>query len=371
MVLPRRPADERPDAEPASRRRGPIHAPTSRNDFEAIFHDTPDAIVLVDADGLIREANDEAEIMFGWSRDELVGESVELLIPQALRDDHRRHRSAYGQHPVARPMGVGMELQAIGRDGVAFPVEISLGPSLDPSGELLVVCVVRGITQSEVLRRVAAARVVTTESERKRIALEVHDDVKQSLTATQLQLEALIEVTDAMDRAPEMVAGIQDDLDRCHEALDRVIGDLMPVELEGHAVHFALSILCRRVEEDGFVVERDIQQVDDMLDDQGRLGVFRIVQEALNNAKQHSGAGRATVRYGLVDGRLLAEVCDHGAGFSPGALEPQQSFGLGGMRERSRILGARLTVASSPGEGACVRLEVPVGSAPPPEDDPA
>ena len=308
--------------------------------------------------------------MFGWSRDELVGESVEKLVPGALRDDHRRHRSAYRRDPSSRPMGVGMELQAVGKDGVAFPVEISLGPSTDPSGALLVVCVVRGVAQSEVLRRVAAARVVTTESERKRIARELHDDVKQSITATQLHIEALVGMTGATDRAVEMVAGIQDELVRCHDALDRVIGDLMPVELDGHALHFALSILCRRVEDDGFVVERDIQRVGDVLDAQGRLGVFRIVQEALSNARRHSGAECATVAYGLEDGRLVAEVSDRGKGFSPRALEPHLSVGLVGMRERSQVIGARLTVASVPGDGTSVRVEMPVGSDPPPEEGP-
>ena len=196
--------------------------------------------------------------MFGWSRAEMVGEPVEMLVPQTLRDDHRRHRSAYRRHPASRPMGLGMELRAVGKDGIGFPVEISLGPSSDRSGELLVVCVVRGLPQSEMLRRVGAARVLAAESERKRISRELHDDVKQSLTAIQLHLAALVEMTFSIDHAANTVLRIQRDLDRCHDALDRVIGDLMPVELEGRSLEFALRILCRRAEDDGFAVDRDI-----------------------------------------------------------------------------------------------------------------
>ena len=162
-----------------------------RSDFKAIFDASPDAILLVGADGLIRNANPRAEVMFGWSPSEMSGESVEMLVPEVLRDDHRRHRSAYRRRPASRPMGLGMELQAVGKDGVGFPVEISLGPARDESGDLLIVCVVRDIAQSEVLRRVGAARVLTAESERKRIARELHDDVKQNLTAIQLHLAAL------------------------------------------------------------------------------------------------------------------------------------------------------------------------------------
>lgn len=347
----------------------PIDTLGRRSDFGAIFDASPDAILLVGADGLIQNANPRAEVMFGWSAKEMVARSVEMLVPQALRGDHRRHRSAYRRHPASRPMGLGMELQAVGKDGVGFPVEISLGPSWDESGELLIVCVVRDIAQSEVLRRVGAARVLTAESERRRIARELHDDVKQSLTAIQLHLAALEEMTFAAENAAEMVVSIHDDLDRCHDALDRVIRDLMPVELEGQALEFALNVLCRRAEDDGFVVQRDIRLTGEKLNAEGRLAVFRIVQEALNNAKRHSEAGQATVRYWRKDRWLCAEVSDSGAGFSPDELEPHLSVGLGAMRERSQMLGGRLIVSSAPGAGTSIRLEIPVGGDSPAKDD--
>lgn len=352
-------------------RGNPIEGLERRSDSQAVFLASPDAILLVGGDGVIRDANPEAEIMFRWSRDEMVGQSVELLVPRALRDAHRRHRSKYGRHPVSRPMGLGLELHAVGKDGFEFPVEISLGPSRDRSGELLVVCIVRSLAQSETLRRVSAARVAAAEAERKRIASELHDGVKQGLTATQLHLAALVEMRLAPEEAAEMVADVQHELDVCHDSLDRAIRDLMPVELEGQALELALSLLCRRAEEERFVVERDIRWAGDVLDGEGRLAVFRIVQEALNNAKRHSGAGRATVRYRRKGSRVWAEVTDSGTGFSPDDLEPHHAVGLGTMRERSQIIGGRLTVASELGTGTSVRLEVPLGSDPASTDDPA
>ena len=321
-------------------------------------------------DGLIKDANPEAEIMFGWSHDEMVGQSVELLVPQAFRDAHRHHRSEYGRHPVSRPMGLGMELHGVGKDGFEFPVEISLGPSRDRSGAQLVVCVVRSLAGSEVLRRLAAARLAAAESERKRIAGELHDGVKQGLTAIQLHLAALVAMRLAPEEAAGMVADVQHELDVCHDSLDRAIRDLMPVELEGHALEFALNLLCRRAEEEGFVVERDIRWLGDVLDGEACLAVFRIVQEGLNNAKRHSGAGSATVRYGRSDRGVRAEVSDFGAGFSPDDLEPHQAVGIATMRERSQIVGGRLTVASEPGAGTSVLLEVPLGSDPASTDEP-
>ena len=337
----------------------PVHRLVHPSDFLMVFRASPDAILLVEGDGLIRDANPEAEAMFGWSRDELVGESVETLVPRKLRDRHRHHRSGYARNPASRPMGVGLELEAVRKDGVAFPVEISLGPSEDEAGDLLIVCAVRSLTKSHTLRRVAGARILAAENERSRIARELHDDVKQSLTAIQLHLAALIEMRIAPD-AVEMLGGVQHDLDRCHEALDRVIHDLMPVELEGQGLEFALSVLCRRAEEEGFSVERDIRRAGRVLKDDARLAVFRIVQEALNNAKRHSGAASATVRYWREGGLVHAEVSDCGAGFSPDEVEPHLSVGLASMRERSRIVGGRLTVASAPGDGTSIKVEVPV-----------
>ena len=347
-----------------------IHQLERRSDFEAVFLASPDGILIVGRDGLIRDANPECEIMFGWSRDEMVGESVELLVPRALRDAHRHHRSEYGRHPVSRPMGLGMELHAVGKDGFEFPVEISLGPSMDRSGELLVVCIVRSLVGSEVLRRVAAARIAAAESERKRIAGELHDSVKQGLTAIQLLLAALVEMRLAPEEAAAMVTDVQRELDVCHDSLDRAIRDLMPVELERQALDFALNLLCRRAEGEGFAVERDIRRAGDVLNGEACLAVFRIVQEGLNNAKRHSGAGSATVRYWEDDGWVRVEVSDSGMGFSPDDLEPRQAVGLATMRERSQIIGGRLTVTSVPGTGTSVLLEVPLGANPPSTDEP-
>lgn len=348
-----------------------IHKPPARpSDFRAIFCASPDAMLLVGADGLLRDANPEAETMFGWTREELVGESVEILVPTELRDRHRLQRAVYHRNPESRPMGVGTELEAVSKDGGGFPVEISLGPMTDEKGEVLVVCAVRSLAQSRMLRRVAAARVLAAEAERSRIARDLHDEVKQSLTAIQLHLAALAERGIASEDAREMISGVQGDLDRCHDALDRTIRDLMPIELEGHGLEFALSVLCRRTEEQDFAVERDIRRAGRALRTETSLAVFRVVQEALNNAKRHSGAGSARVRCWREGRTLYAEVSDSGAGFSPEEIEPHLLVGLASMRERSRIVGGRLTVASAPGDGTSVRLEVPIAMPVREGDDP-
>jgi PAS domain S-box-containing protein len=105
----------------------------------------PDAILEVDRDGRIVLLNAVAEKMFGYSREELLGQPVELLIPFDLRGRHEQHRSAYKSHPTTRPMGSGLDLYAQRKDGTRFPVEISLSPVKSDEG-LRVSAIVRDVT---------------------------------------------------------------------------------------------------------------------------------------------------------------------------------------------------------------------------------
>ena len=90
-------------------------------------------MLVVDSSGMIRDLNRQALAMFGWSREEMVGSPVERLVPAASRGRHRRHRQRYGEAPSPRPMGEGLELLAVRKDGTTIPVEISpepLGPGI-------------------------------------------------------------------------------------------------------------------------------------------------------------------------------------------------------------------------------------------------
>ena len=113
--------------------------------FRDLLEAAPDAIFEVEQDGTIILLNVAAEAMFGYSREELLGQLVEELLPQAVRSTHRRHRAEYAQHPSVRPMGAGLELIAKRKDGSTFPVEISLSPIRSAQANR-VIAVVRDIT---------------------------------------------------------------------------------------------------------------------------------------------------------------------------------------------------------------------------------
>ncbi len=114
--------------------------------FEALLEAAPDAIIGVDATGAIRWLNAQTELLFGYERHELIGQSVEILVPESARAVHPRHRERYREHPVARPMGAGSQLLGRRRDGSVFPAEISLS-AIETDGDLLVSAAVRDVTE--------------------------------------------------------------------------------------------------------------------------------------------------------------------------------------------------------------------------------
>jgi len=102
--------------------------------FRLLVETAPTGILICDAQGCITEANAQIQRMFGYSREELIGHPVEMLVPEQHRGAHVGHRTDYVNRPQARPMGVGMELHGRRKDGTPFPLEISLGPLVTTEG---------------------------------------------------------------------------------------------------------------------------------------------------------------------------------------------------------------------------------------------
>src|SRR5579883_3341349 len=134
-------------------------------EYQELFNSLPDAIIVVDSEGRIVSANDLAERMFGYLQEELLGQRVEILIPETVREKHVDYRNTYVQNPKMRPMGA-VELGARRKDGSIFPVEISLSPFNAPDG-LRVISAIRDVS-----RRKQVEEALRSSEERYRLLTE-------------------------------------------------------------------------------------------------------------------------------------------------------------------------------------------------------
>jgi PAS domain S-box-containing protein len=128
----------------------------SEAQFRALFEFSPDAIIASDREGRITEVNARVESMFGYARGELVGQSVDILVPERFRHTHPARRKDYASAARVRPMGAGLELYGRRKDGSEFPADIMLGP-VETEGGRIVLSVIRDLTEKrqaeEALRR--------------------------------------------------------------------------------------------------------------------------------------------------------------------------------------------------------------------------
>jgi PAS domain S-box-containing protein len=147
--------------------------------FGGLLEAAPDAIVFVDADGRIVLTNSEVERLFGFTRTELLGQKVELLVPERFRGDHPGHRSSYAHHPSRRPMGAGRVLHGRRKDGSEFPAEISLS-GIEVEGGRLTIAAIRDATE----------RIVLAERLRRQNA-ELEEQYRRVLEASRLKSEFL------------------------------------------------------------------------------------------------------------------------------------------------------------------------------------
>jgi len=329
-------------------------------EYRAVFESAPDGILIVDPDGVVRDLNPAVETLFGYAREEILGETVEMLLPESFREAHLAHRERYRRSPHTRPMGIGLELRGRRKNGADFPAEISLSPWRQGDPEC-VICVVRDVTERQRIRDFSEGALRSVEEERRRIARELHDDTAQRLATLMLSVRLLSIEKDETRRAHGF-AELREQILEAAEGVKRIARGLRPPELEEVGLRTALQAHLRSLREGaGFEVEVDMDPVENFLNLEGKLCIYRIVQESLSNALRHSGAQQARVSIWAADGRVMALVEDRGRGFDPSrASSDGGGLGLVGMQERAVMLGGQLWVDSATGTGTRVRIELPI-----------
>jgi PAS domain S-box-containing protein len=357
--------------------------------YAGLLDSVPDAVVIVDETGRIVLFNGQAEKVFGHSRAEVIGASIETLLPPRYREAHLGHRLRYYRTPQVRSMGAGLELYGLKRGGQEFPVEISLSPLATEDGRF-VMSAIRDITDR---------KRVEVELQEKNAALQVANQAKDRFLATmshelRTPLNAIIGFTGLLlMRLPgELTAEQERQLSivkQSGEHLLSLINDLLdlarvqagmmqlapePVDAAAllREVHASLVPLAQAKS-----LAFDVSVPGSASIRTDRRALRQILINLANNAIKFTDAGSVRLAFETAGGSASFTVADTGVGIS--AADQKRLFAaftqVGDPRRRpdgtgmglhlsarlAEMLGGRITVDSEPGRGSRFVLAIPVG----------
>jgi signal transduction histidine kinase len=240
---------------------------------------------------------------------------------------------------------------------------LQLAQMFDRMAEALQLREVERLRAQRTLRQYAERLMEAQESERRRIARELHDEIGQALTAVKMNLQAAQRLTEE----PVLLSYQQDCIDTVERTLHQVRSlslDLLPSVLDDLGLEPALRWLAARLtRQTGLSIQLDVDSLDGRLRPDLELACFRVVQEALTNAVRHAQAEQVHVVLRRREGGVQVVVRDDGVGFDvQAAIERAArggSLGLLGMRERVSLVGGQIDIVSTPGQGSEIRVQFP------------
>jgi PAS domain S-box-containing protein len=324
-----------------------------------------DAIISVNDAQQIVLYNRAAENLFGWSREQAMGQLLDTLIPERFRSRHQAHIQRFATTQVtSRRAGDATVLWGLRANGEEFPMEASISQVNADSGKLFTV-ILRDITErvraQDEVRRFTVQAQAMIESEKTRVARELHDELAQSLTA--LKMDAIWMRDNLPHNAHAVTAkidGMLSILDTTVVATRRIAADLRPLMLDDLGLVSAIQWLVQSFSQrTGVACELMVNEELELAEPYA-TAVFRIVQESLANVAKHAQATLAQVSLERVADGVLLNVRDNGQGFAAQAPRKPASLGLMGLRERAELLKGSVEISSQPGDGTRISVKIPL-----------
>jgi len=338
--------------------------------YRRLFETAQDGILILNADtGRIEDANPFLTQLLGYPRDRFVGNKLWEAGPFRGIEATRIQFQELQSRPYVRHEDLTLET----RDGRLVDVDF-VSNVYRVDDQKVIQCNIRDITTrkaaeqkrkeySRQLQALSRRVVEVQETERRHLARELHDELGQTLTVAQLNLQVLLQSAAPRDRRR-----LTDGLQAIEQALERVHSlalNLRPPMLDDLGLEPALVWLThRQAELAGLKSEVEAETLDQRLDPVIETECFRIAQEALTNVVRHARAKSVTLRLQKQEGHLHLRVRDDGTGFNVAAIREKAvqgaSLGLLSMEERAMLTGGRVEFSSVPGKGTEVHAWFPL-----------
>jgi PAS domain S-box-containing protein len=335
----------------------------------AIMQAALDGIITIDHEGRMVEVNPAAEKIFSHNREKLIGKNVTVIIPSSY---HKWFQSglencfAGGKGPT---LGSRIEMPAFRADGGKFPAEVTI-TRIKLAGRPMFTIYIRDITQhkrAEAELRALPQRIIKAqESERSRLARELHDGINQMIASVKMRLHKV------EGSLPDLKPAAREILGRCDRLLVKVLEEnrriahnLRPTDLDTLGLAAACSSFCNEVQSRANLQVRcQIDLPGTRLPPVTELHLFRIVQEAVNNIEKHSRAKTVKMQLKTEHAAVILKIQDDGRGFdskhSKGGKDRGHGLGLSNMRERAMSLDGTCEIQSRSGKGTTILVRVPL-----------
>jgi two-component system sensor histidine kinase DegS len=339
----------------------------SEKSYRALFESAYDAIWVHDMDGLIIAANQALSELCGYPTQEMIGMNVRDFI--GGENDLVIAREVKKKLLDGGRIDAPYEMNLVRKDGTRLFTMITTNLVIVENDTKAFQNTARDVTSEkrmeENLRYYLQEITRAQEEERKRVSRELHDDTAQLLLSLSRQIDNFIRNQHSSNsKQVTFLKSLQEQVNDCVQSVNRYAQDLRPSLIDDLGLMAALRSLVKRAREyDGMEIKLEESGEERRLPSEIEMLLYRVVQEALNNAWRHARATEVCLNIRFHENRVEVTVNDNGKGFNVqetmNTLTQTGKLGLIGMQERARLLGGELEFDSSPGKGTRVTFTLP------------
>jgi PAS domain S-box-containing protein len=337
----------------------------------ALLEGAAEAFMAVGQDGRIVLVNRMTEDMFGYTRQDLIGQPFGKVVPENRRAEYSAKWPECFRTLGTREPGTAYESAGLKKNGTEFPIEVRLSVIKTELGPLAFTFITDATPRrrsedaqrrsQQQLRALAGRLISAGEETRRQLARDLHDIFSQRLALLSMEVSALEQ------EARGSAADIAESLKALSEQIVRLASDVHHLSRQIHPSILTDLGLTAALESECFAFSRlhgtpavlDLGAIPPLAEEVS-VALYRIAQEALRNASKHARADEIRLSLRARNGEIVLKVEDNGVGFDPGAYRKGGGLGLVSIRERARLVNGSVKIESRPGRGTSLIVRVPI-----------